>query len=300
MQATRVLRPERRPRNQPPTTLPLQGGVLDRLLQELRSRNRSPRTVETYLDFNRQFLAFVSKPAEEVTSDDVRRFQGHLLDRGLSPARVNLGLSALWFLYDQVLGKSLFARYERLKNPKKLPVVLTQDEVSRLIRGAGSRKSRLLLELLYGTGLRVSEASRLKVADLEFQGLRGWVRGGKGGKDRPFILPRTLAEAIRHYLDSRRAESPWLFTGRNTHVSVRSIQGIVARAARRASIQKRVTPHTLPHTFATHLLEAGVDVRHIQVLLGHSNLSTTQIYTQVSPEQLSKVTSPLDVLYGRG
>lgn len=266
----------------------------------MRLRGRSPRTIQTYLAFHREFLQLTGKKPENVTVEDVRRFQEHLMGRGLSIRRVNLGLSALRFYYDTILGKGLFANYERPRPPERLPVVLTKEEVRRLIGAAGNLLAELVLKLLYATGLRLSECAHLRTRDLDLDQGRGWVRGGKGGRDRPFRIAEHLAGDLRRHLAGRREQSEWVFPGRHGSIAPRTIQKWVADAARRAGIQKRVTVHTLRHSFATHLFEAGYDIRKIQVLLGHRRLSTTEIYTRVSPEELAKVPSPLDLLYGEG
>ncbi len=271
-----------------------QSPPLDALATELKIRGFSPRTVAAYTLYTGKFLQECRKPPGRVTEADVKVFLARELDRGLSPQSLNLIRAALRFYFQEVAGKE-FQRVKTPKAEKKLPVVLSREEVKALLGALENPRHRLLASLLYATGLRVSECAALKVADLDLSERVGWVRKGKGAKDRLFVLPESLREALQKHL--RRHESPWLFPGHNgNHIHPSAIQKTISAAARKASIPKPVTPHTLRHSFATHLLEAGTDIRKIQELLGHANLSTTQRYTQVSAEELKKVRSPLDLL----
>ncbi len=270
--------------------------MLQKLENELKLRGLSQRTVIAYMLHNRQFLEFCKKQPLEVIEDDVKAYLGHLLgDRKLSPRSAALVKAALKFFYDEVLKKGI-VNFRTPKASKHLPVVLTKDEVKKLLDSAKNSKSRLLIMLLYSSGIRLSECINMKANDLELDEKIGWVRRGKGSKDRLIILSTSLIEAVKKHL-SRAAGSIYLFTNsKGQPLSARNVQKIVARAAKKAGINKRVSPHTLRHSFATHLLEAGTDIRKIQELLGHSNLQTTQIYTKVSTEELKKVKSPLDLL----
>ncbi len=269
--------------------------LLEQLETELKLRGFSERTVKSYLFYNQKFLQFTNKAPEAVTEDDIKAYLANLLgDKKKNAATVALVRAALKFYYDGVLKKGIVT----LKTPKiqkKLPTVLSREEVKHLLESTSNSKSKLILMMLYSSGLRVSECCSLKVNDLEFEQKIGWVRNGKGGKDRLFILPEGILEGLRNYISSKNTEH--LFTNKaGTALSARNIQKIVANAAKRAGINKNVSPHTLRHSFATHLLESGESIRKIQELLGHSNLQTTQIYTKVSTEELRKVKSPLDSL----
>ena len=183
-----------------------------------------------------------------------------------------------------------------MKTPKiarKLPEVLTKDEVKLLLKAVTHTKSRIIIKLLYSSGIRLSECLNIKIKDLNLKEKYGWVRGGKGGKDRMFILSEDVCDELWKYTLQRQG---FVFQGKNGALSPRNVQKIVRKAAEKAGINKIITPHKLRHSFATHLLEAGTDIRIIQELLGHSNLQTTQIYTKVSQEQMKKVRSPLDML----
>jgi len=267
--------------------------MLEKLENELKIRGMSKHTISTYMFYNKAFLGFIGLQPEDVEEDDIKKYLGYLLsDKGRSNRTVALVVAALEFYYVEMLGKKISIK--RPKIPRSIPVVMSKAEVKRLITETKNKKHRLLLELLYSSGLRLSECVNLKVEDLELEEKVGWVRSGKGGKDRFFILSEKLIVHIEKYLGEKR--TGYLFTGRDGQLSTRAVQKVVKEAAARAEIRKNVKVHTLRHSFAAHLLEAGVDIRKIQTLLGHADLSTTQIYTFVSAEELKKVKSPLDLL----
>lgn len=271
--------------------------TLKTLETELKLRGSSPKTVITYLYHTQAFLKTLSKPAEETTLDDIKAYLGNLLsDKSLSPASLAIVRASLKFYFHEILKKPILADLKTPKIPKKLPTVLSKEEIKSLIEAAPTTKSRLMIQFLYATGLRVSELTHIKAEDLEPSKGIGWVRKGKGSKDRMFLLPTKLAKEIETYQKEKGIKKGPLFLGEDGAISTRNIQEILKRTAEKTNIQKTVTPHKLRHSFATHLLEAGTDIRIIQELLGHSNLQTTQIYTHVSSEQLRKVKSPLDSL----
>lgn len=267
--------------------------MLDTLSSELKLRGFSQETVKAYLFHNKKFLEFINKPAEEVNEEDVKSYLAHLIsDKKLAASSVALARSALTFYYNEILGKAISIKTPKI--PKKIPTVLTKEEVRKLMTATKSAKHRLLIELLYSSGLRLSECTNLKIEDLELEDRIGWVRSGKGGKDRMIILSDRVITSIKNAVGTMK--TGFIFEGRNGQLTGRAVQKALAKSAERAKIRKKVHPHTLRHSFATHLLEAGTDIRKIQVLLGHSNLSTTQIYTSVSSTELKKVKSPLDDL----
>ena len=269
--------------------------ALEQLDTELKLRGFSERTVKSYLFYNNKFLEFVNKPAEAISEEDIKAYLANLIgDKRKNAATVALVRAALKFYYDGILKKNIVT----LKTPKiqkKLPTVLTREEIKRLIDAAPTHKSKLILMMLYSSGIRVSECCNLKLNDLELDQKMGWVRDGKGGKDRLFILSEGILEMLRDFVTGRSSE--YIFSNKaGKSLTPRNIQKIVATSAKRAGINKTVSPHTLRHSFATHLLDSGENIRKIQELLGHSNLQTTQIYTKVSTEELRKVKSPLDNL----
>lgn len=268
---------------------------LKKLVTELKLRGSSPNTIKKYLYYNRTFLDYTKKPATTVTEDDIKEYLADLLTKGQENSTVALARSALLFFYNEIHGKG-FIKIKTPKIQKKLPVVLTNEEIKKLIQAADHEKSKLMIMLLYASGLRISECLNLKVEDLELSQRIAWVRGGKGGKDRMVILSQALVQELKGYLTKHDIASGIIIRGKDGPMNPRSAQKIVTNAARNAGINKPVTPHKLRHSFATHLREAGTDLRLIQELLGHSSIQTTEIYTHVSAEEKRKVVSPLDTL----
>jgi len=205
-------------------------------------------------------------------------------------------LNALKFFYEEILHKRLTIRIHYSKTPKTLPVVLTKEETKQLISVISNTKHRLMVQLLYSAGLRVSELVKLKVTDLDIKNKYGWVRKGKGNKDRLFIIADTIKDELERTI--KQSNYGWLFKGQKegTHLSTRSIQQIIKRAAKQANISKGVHPHTLRHSFATHLIENGSDVVQVQSLLGHASPETSMIYVHTARPKMINVTSPLDVI----
>ncbi len=265
---------------------------LEKLRTELKIRGFSPLTARNYAFFVEKFAARTNKPAEKLNEDDAKAYLASLID-SKSKNTVMLAAASLKFFYKEILGKE----FESVKMPKKdnkLPEVLTKDEVKKMLNSADNQKSRLIVSLLYSTGLRVSELVNLKIDDLNFGEKTGWVRKGKGSKDRLFVLSENLSKELGEYLKEKEGHK-YVFS-KDEPLTTRNIQKIIKGTKIRAGISKRVTPHTLRHSFATHLLEQGTDIRLIQTMLGHSSLNTTQVYTHVSSEQIKKVTNPFDTL----
>jgi integrase/recombinase XerD len=258
---------------------------------EMKLRGFSEHTQRAYRKYCGQFLDTMhGKPVQQATDADVKLYLSTLIAK-TAPRSINLARAAVLFYLNEVHKKQIVG-IKVPKIDKSLPVVLSKEEVVKLIAAAPRRRSQLLLKLLYASGLRVSELVNLRLMDIE--GTTITVHHGKGGKDRVTILPQSLANEITVYIRDHRL-THLLFPGKHGKpLTTRNVQAIIVRAAKRAGIQKHVTPHKLRHSFATHLLEAGTDVRVIQELLGHSNLQTTQIYTHVSQDQLKKVHSPLE------
>ena len=228
---------------------------------------------------------------------------GYLIsDKKQKPSSINLVLSTLRFFYSRVLERDLFKKISSVKSEKKIPVVLSKDEIKRILEAAENKKHKILIELMYSSGLRVSEAVSIKVEDLDLIQKMAKVQSGKGKKDRIVILSSNLASHIDSRLKKmakKGISSAFLFPSqKNTasHISIRQAQKAIKLIAKKAGIEKRVFCHAFRSSFATHLLEDGVDIRYIQALLGHSSIATTQVYTKVSTEQLKKIRSPLDKL----
>jgi len=266
---------------------------LQKLETELKLRGFSQRTIEAYLYWNRKFLEWCKKNEEYVIEDDIKNYISNKLST-VSPKTVVLIKAALKFYYDEVLKKNI-VNIKTPKTSRSLPTVLTRDEVRKLLSSVKNEKHKLIVTLLYSSGLRLNELINLKVGDLELEEKVGWVRSGKGAKDRIFLLSEKIIPDLKKHLRGVK-EDEFVFQGWNGRISARAVQKIIGQAAKRAGINKNVHVHTLRHSFATHLLESGEDIRKIQELLGHSNLNTTQLYTHVTAEQLKKVKNPLDSL----
>lgn len=266
---------------------------LKRLETEIKISKLSPYTVRNYIDFNKQLLLHANKQPEEIDTYDIKNFLADKMNERASSSTI-LFLASIKFAYTALLGKDPTSAVKRPKNEKKIPVVLTKQEVSQLIDSASTNKSRLILQLLYSSGLRVSELVKIKKQDLDFNENMGWVRSGKGKKDRMFILSKKLSKKLEKFI-LRHPDWKYIFSEKKP-LTTRNIQKIVQLAAKNCEINKNVHPHTLRHSFATHLLENGVDIRKIQVLLGHESLNTTMLYTHISSSELKKILNPLDEL----
>jgi integrase/recombinase XerD len=256
-------------------------GLYARVRQELRLRNLSPHTITAYLRSLRSFVAyFHPRHPRELTEADVREYLVHLFDHR-RVAFVAQAASVLKVLYAGLYRRpEVTARLPRMKFEQKLPDVLSAREVVAIFRAVANLKHRTLLILTYASGLRVGEAVSLRIEDVDFARGLIHVRGGKGGKDRYTILSEALRPALSRYAaEYGLGVKGWLFPGRHprAHLAVRSAQNVMQRAVRRARITKRVSMHTLRHSFATHLLEQGTDLRYIQVLLGHKSSVSTEL-----------------------
>jgi len=268
-----------------------------KLETELKLRGFTPATIRSYMAQNRQFLSFIKKLSSEITEEDVRIYLGHLIsEKNLKPASVSLALSSLKFLYEGMMKKKLFVDIKPPKIEKKLPTVLTKYEIKKMLESVKNPKHKLLIQFLYASGLRVSECVKIKMKDIDLNEKLGRVISGKGKKDRNIILSDALIKSISLHLKKRKEQSDYVFASKESHISVRMAQKVVHEAAQKAGIKRRVFCHAIRSTFATHLLEAGTDLRYIQELLGHKSSKTTEIYTHVSEKSLLKISSPFDNL----
>jgi integrase/recombinase XerD len=269
-----------------------------RMIEDMTVRNLSPATQRSYISAVSKFSRFFGRSPDTLTLEDVRTFQVHLASKAVAWASLNQTVAALRFFYGVTLGMAeVPERIAYAREPRRLPVVLSADEVVRFLEAVPSLKARTALTTAYAAGLRVSEVTGLRVGDIESGRMLIHVERGKGGRERYVMLSEQLLGILRTYWRLARP-AHWLFPGRDTgrpidptvlHAACRS-----ARAA--AGIDKKVTVHILRHSFATHLLESGVDIRVIQVLLGHAQLSTTTRYTQVSQLTIGRTQSPLERL----
>jgi len=269
------------------------------MTDDLRLRNRSLRTINTYIACVAHFARHFGKSPELLGPEEIRQYQVYLVEqRRVSWSYFNQAVCALRFLYRHTLGRDwAVAHIPFPRQPQKLPVVLSQTEVIRLFDAVRSLKQRAILMTAYATGLRLAEVTHLQVSDIDSERMMVRVRQGKGQKDRYVMLSRTLLEVLRLYW---RAERPttWLFPSkrRDQPINHSVVQRACHQAGLDAGLSKRATVRSLRHSFATHLLEAGTNIRIIQTLLGHSSVSTTQRYTYVSNKTVRATESPLELL----
>jgi integrase/recombinase XerD len=272
------------------------------MLEELDRRNYSEATKDCYIQAVEDYAKYFNRAPDKLGPKHIRQFQAHLFtDRKLAPNTVNQRLAALRFFYVKTLHRPWNAA--ETPYPKKvihLPVILSQPEVAQLIDSAPHPFDRVVLMTLYGTGVRRAELTHLKVTDIDSQRMVVRIRGGKGRKDREVMLSPALLEALRDHW-RRYKPHEWLFPGGKWHtakkpITTKVVWQVCQRAAQRAGLEKKVHPHLLRHCFATHLLEAGADLRTIQMMLGHRDLEETTIYLHVSKRHLNATASPLDAL----
>jgi integrase/recombinase XerD len=275
-----------------------------RMLEDMAMRGLRSATQRDYIRFVCSFAAFLKRPPDKATAEDIRRFQVHQHESGVQAPTINCSVSALRFFFTVTLDRpDLSRRLVLTRSPRKLPDVLSVEEVGRLLEAAPGIKYKAILGTAYGAGLRVSEVANLKVDDVDSTRMLIRVEQGKGRKDRNAMLSPQLLALLRLWWKEGRRRGVmlphgWLFPGRSATdpVSTRQINRAVHETAEAAGIRKRVSPHTLRHSFATHLLEDGVDIRVIQAMLGHSRLDTTALYTKVATRTVRAVISPLDKL----
>lgn len=269
-----------------------------RMTHDLQMRNLSPLTQEAYLRAVAKLAAFYKTPPDRLDPEQVRAFLTHLVDRHASYGHFNQTRCALLFFYRVTLGRDWdFGRFPCQKRPKTLPVVLSRGEITQLLAAARRLKDRALFSAIYGCGLRVSEAVALRPEDIDSRRMVVRVCQGKGRKDRYVMLSPALLHLLRDYYRAYRPTATLFFGGvKDRPLGRNTVLRACRRLARQAGLAKRVTVHTLRHCFATHLLEAGVDLRTLQALLGHRSLRTTALYTFVSTERLASTPSPLDLL----
>ncbi len=270
-----------------------------RMIDDMTARRFKEKVQKDYVRHVRTFAAFLGRSPDTATSEDLRRYQLHLAKQQISPGSINAAIAALRFFFTMTLERPDLVRHLTTVNkPRKAPVVLSQEEVARLLEAAPpGLKYKAALSVAYGAGLRVSEVANLKVSDIDSQRMTLRVEQGKGQRDRYVMLSPQLLELLREWWRAARPRA-WLFPGRDpvNPMSARQLVRAVHAAAQAAGIAKRVSPHTLRHSFATHLLEQNVDIRVIQVLLGHAKLETTALYTRIAVNTIRDVKSPLERL----
>jgi site-specific recombinase XerD len=268
------------------------------MIDDMTIRNLSPATQRSYLHAVAKFSRYFGRSPDRLDLEDVRAYQVYVVSQGISWPSLNQTVCALRFFYGVTLGRNeVPERIAYAREPRKLPVILGADEVVRFLEAVSSLKTRTALTTAYAVGLRASEAVGLKVVDIDSSRMLIQVRHGKGAKDRTVMLSPQLLGVLRTYWRLARPKE-WLFRGRDETkpIDVQVLHAACRSATKAAGLAKRVTVHTLRHSFATHRLESGVDIRIIQVLLGHNSLSTTARYTQVAATTIARTQSPLDRL----
>ena len=275
-----------------------------RMIEDMTLRKLSPKTQTDYIRYVKEFTRFLGRSPDTATAEDLRRYQLHLVEQGIASGNLNAKITGLTFFFSITLGDSdVLAKMSHVYEPRQLPVILSQEEVTRLLANAPGLKYQAALSVAYGAGLRASEVVALKVDDIDSTRMSIRVEQGKGRKDRYAMLSPTLLSLLRAWWREAHARGKmlphgWLFPGQDPldPLSTRQLNRACHAAAKAAGIAKRISLHTLRHSFATHLLEQQVDIRVIQVLLGHKKLETTALYTQVATATLRQVISPLERL----
>lgn len=269
---------------------------IKKLEQELKIRGLSPKTIKAYTSYNKRFLNYIKKSPKFVKTEDIKKYLEYLASRQVSNTTLNLVINALKFYYEQILRRRFFTYIKRPKKEQRLPIVLSKQEIKRILSQITNIKHKLILALIYASGLRISEICKLKAKDLDFNNNILWVRSGKGKKDRQTLMPKIISKILKRYISQKTLNNYVFESNRTGCLSERTVQKMFSQALKKSKIKKSATCHSLRHSFATHLLEAGTDIRYIQNLLGHKRLETTQIYTQVSSKKLKNIKSPLDNL----
>jgi integrase/recombinase XerD len=265
---------------------------------ELIIRGYSKETIKSYLYFNKRLLSFTKKTTTEVTQKDIKSYVLNMIEKyGAKPATVNMAIAAFKSYYTDFMRRRFLNNLKRSKPEKHEPVVLTKNEINEMIDKTTNIKHKILIELLYSSGLRVGEAIKLKIENIYFNDNFLLVKQGKGKKDRYVITSKRFIRDATKYLENRKDNNPYMFISDNNkenHITIRTAEEVVRKAAKKANIRRRVFPHALRSTFATHLYQNGVDVFSIQKLLGHSRIETTKRYTKTDFRMINSITSPLD------
>ena len=267
-----------------------------RMIEDMAMRRLAPKTQKDYIQIIKNLTVFLGRSPDTASFEDIRRFQLHVAARGVGAGAINRTVSALRFFFRVTLKRYAIVEYTHfIHEPRKLPVVLSPEEVARLLDAAPGLKYKAALSVAYGAGLRAAEVVSLKVSDIDSKRMVIRVEQGKGGKDRNVMLSPHLLELLRGWWKAARPQG-WLFPGRDPvqPMTTRQLNRACRAAAHLAEINKRVSLHTLRHSFATHLLEQNTDIRVIQVLLGHAKLENTALYTRVATKTISAVVSPLE------
>jgi site-specific recombinase XerD len=266
---------------------------LQKTERELKIKNYSSKTIKSYLYGLRKYFSFKGEYLFELDQENIRNFLLHCEQKHISPQSRNLFLNAIKFYYRNVVRNPQKIEIQSAKEPKSLPVVLSRSEIGIILESSKNPKHKLLLSLAYGSGMRVSEVIALKVQDLDFEELTIHIKHAKGQKDRISVMPERLVDDLKNLFSGKTKNDLVFASERGGMLTTRTAQKVFENALLVSGIKKGATFHSLRHSFATHLLENGTDVRYVQELLGHQNIRTTQIYTQVTNPKLKNIKSPL-------
>jgi integrase/recombinase XerD len=268
-------------------------------IEKLERKRYSASTIRTYCKYFTDYITyFKNKEIEEIKTEEINAYILHLIrTKDISSSQQNQRINSIKFYYEKVLGHdSEIYHIDRPRKARTLPSVLSEKEIMMILQALNNLKHKAIIATIYSAGLRRGELIELRKQDIDFEKMMLFIRGGKGKKDRITLLSVATAKVLQYYLEKEKPNY-WLFEGINRkQYSATSISKILSKAAQKAGIEKRVTPHILRHSFATHLLEQGVDIRYIQTLLGHESSKTTEIYTHVSKRALANISSPLDYI----
>jgi site-specific recombinase XerD len=271
--------------------------IINSMKKEMLRRRFSIKTIQSYIFCIEKFLKKVNNP-KRIRKSEIKEFLNDLSERKRAGSTMNVYLSAIKFLVNDVLRKNINLNLRYSKTPKRLPIFLTRDELRRLFQSIENPKHKLMIELMYSAGLRVSELLHLRARDFEVDMGYGWIRKGKGNKDRPFIIAKRLKDEIVYYIiENKLTQDDFLFArNRVIPLTVRTVQEILKKAAKKAGIKKKVHPHMLRHSFGTHLVEEENDLIDVQKLLGHNDVKTTMVYVHTASPKMISVESPFDNL----
>ncbi len=264
------------------------------LLEEMKLKNFSQKTIAIYLHYNQDFLQFCHKSPREVSHLDIRTYLLHLIEKQHSSSTINLAHNALAFYYGRILRKRV-REIPYQKREQRIRVFASPEEIVNMIESVDNPKHKLMISLLYASGVRVSELVSIKIEDLDLQKRLLKVRQGKGKKDRYTILSVKVTEQIKNYIQIPPPQSNYLFSSHDGHVTIRTVEEVIKQACQKAKINSPLSPHSLRHSFATHLMENGTKIEYIQQMLGHKDIRTTRIYQHISTKHLEKIKSPQDI-----
>jgi len=267
--------------------------LLDKAKIELKYRNYSPQTINSYLGCLKNFFAYLGQNYDKFDEFRVKEYLVKKKEGGAADQTINVHINAIKFFYENIVKTPFKLDLHYSKRPKRLPVILSREEINKIIDSIENTKHRLMIALAYGAGLRVSEVVNLKIKDIDLPGLQISVRQAKGQKDRVTVVPEKLKNEIMQFMSGKNPDDYLFMSERGGRLTERSAQAVFIQALKNNGIIKDATFHSLRHSFATHLLENGVDVRYVQELLGHANIRTTQVYTHLTNLALKNIKSPL-------